>query len=138
MSWEQVICLKNNGHMIGGHTRNHLRLSKLDDTDKIISEVSEDKAVIEEKLGEKITAFAYPYGSIKSISAKALKVIGSFYEYCYSGVRGNNHPYDNKLTIKREVAGFYLKSTDVSFVANGGYDWYYDNARKELDQLTSL
>ncbi len=137
MSWEQVLQLKENGHMIGGHTRNHLRLSTVKDIKKITSEISDDKIKLEEKLGEKISTIAYPYGDINSISPDALSVIDSIYKFCYSGVRGNNYANEQKMTLKRDVAGFYLKTADVKFIANGGYDWYYYKDRIRLHNMVS-
>lgn len=137
MDWEQVLQLKENGHMIGGHTRNHLRLSTLKDLKKISSEVYDDKVKLEERLGEEINTIAYPYGGIDSISSDALSVIDSFYKFCYSGIRGNNYPNEQKITLKRDVAGFYLKTQDIKFIANGGYDWYYYKDRKLLESMVS-
>jgi len=137
MAWEQVIQLKKNGHMIGGHTRNHSRLSSLSDKDDVLAGVSKDKSMLEDKLGEKLTAFAYPFGDIKSISAFALNIISSCYEYNYSGVRGVNRKNENKLIVKRDVAGYYLNKAEVKFIAKGGYDWYYSKDRRKLELMVT-
>ena len=137
MTWDQVSELNENGHMIGGHTKNHSRLSKIDDVQKIISEISDDKFKIESVLGKKIMAIAYPYGDINSISKESLNIIDSTYEYCYSGVRGNNYINEHKSTIKRDVAGFNLKMVVIKFIANGGYNWYYRSERARLNKMIS-
>lgn len=132
MSWNQIRELNDSGHMIGGHTRNHIRLSTLEDRKMILAELSDDKERLEEEVGDKITTIAYPFGGVASISSKALNAINSCYEYCYSGVRGVNRAGDNKLTINRDVVGYYLDLPFVEFIAKGGYDWYYINDRKQL------
>jgi len=137
MSWNQVAELNVNGHMIGGHTKNHSRLSKIKEFHIINSEISDDKSKLESVLGEKINAIAYPYGDINSISTKALNIINSTYEYCYSGIRGNNHVNEHKTTIKRDAVGFNLKTADIKFIANGGYNWYYKRDRVRLENMVS-
>jgi len=62
LSWEQVKKLFDAGMEIGGHTESHPFLT--DSTDnELEEEVSGGKKIIEEKLGQSIYAFAYPFGN---------------------------------------------------------------------------
>jgi peptidoglycan/xylan/chitin deacetylase (PgdA/CDA1 family) len=54
--------MRENGMSFGSHTVTHPILSKLS-VDRMRKEIQESKANIEEKLGTRITTFAYPNGT---------------------------------------------------------------------------
>lgn len=135
MTWLQVKELESLGHMIGGHTRNHIRLSKVQDVNEICTEVLADKEKLEKELDHSIKDFAYPFGSINSISSSALSVISKYYKYCYSGVRGINRPLSNTIAIRRDVVGYYLSLPFVKYIAYGGYDLFYIGAKNKLAKM---
>ena len=75
MSWEDIITLSiDNLCTIAGHTKNHYAFSRLD-KDEIIKEIIEANREIEVKIGKKITHFAYPFGSIKEVGKKDIKIV---------------------------------------------------------------
>ena len=51
----------DNGMYIGSHSHNHLDLTSLND-DKMTSELTYSKKILEDKIGVKIKNFSYPYG----------------------------------------------------------------------------
>ncbi len=61
MTWEQLRFL--DAHQIGieSHTANHLKLTLLDH-DSVLRELVDSKRMIEDKLGKKVLAVAYPQG----------------------------------------------------------------------------
>lgn len=62
VSWEQVKILADNGMEIGGHTRTHPLLARIN-PDLLDQEISGDKREIEAHIGRIITSFCYPTGS---------------------------------------------------------------------------
>jgi len=126
-----------NGHTIGAHTKNHFRISEIDDDGLLEDEIISSGDRIEEMLGVKVEHFAYPFGDIDSINKKALEVARSRYKYIYSGIRGANKCGMNPGTIRREPVTVSEGVKYNSFVASGGLSFYYWRARKRLDAIAS-
>jgi peptidoglycan/xylan/chitin deacetylase (PgdA/CDA1 family) len=60
---EMIASLAQNGMEIGGHTVTHPILSKLDD-ESALSEILENKRVLERIIGRSLRLFAYPNGKV--------------------------------------------------------------------------
>lgn len=101
LTWDMIKEMYSNGIAFGGHTRNHINLSKVDFTtaEKEIKWSFED---IEKNLGVKPLSFCYPYGggdlnkSIQSIVKKSGFQI-AFASYNYGINMGNV----NVMAIRR-------------------------------------
>lgn len=61
LAWREIKELNERGIEFGAHTRTHPDLTKIS-AEKAGREITESKAIIEEKLGSRATVFAYPYG----------------------------------------------------------------------------
>lgn len=75
MSWSQLKDLVANGWEIEGHTANHPYLSKIDPK-TVLSELRTSKELLENKLGQPVNFFAYPYGDLNANVVQALKDTG--------------------------------------------------------------
>ena len=137
MSWENLSELINMGHTIGSHTKNHLRLSKINEDSLLKEEIIASGNRIEEMLRIKVEHFAFPFGDIGSIDKKALDLIRKRYKYIYSGVRGQNSPGTNPFAIRREALDIENSYEYNSFIAGGGLSLYYWKARRRLDAMVS-
>ena len=62
MTWDDVLELKQNGMLIGGHTYSHAKLNQITDSKDLDYEIADSKNDMENHLGESIEYFAYPYG----------------------------------------------------------------------------
>ena len=51
------------GHEIAVHTVNHLHLENIEDDEKIVSEIEDDRRRLEDIMGYGIVGMAYPYGT---------------------------------------------------------------------------
>ncbi|MDQ9094041.1 polysaccharide deacetylase family protein [Pseudoalteromonas haloplanktis] len=101
MDWEQITNLKDRGFVIGSHTKDHVRLSELDDHD-IKCQVEDSKYIIEKKLGIKCEYFAWPYGQFKDITEKALIIVEEHHKYVFSGCDYKNYfSYEGKVFNRR-------------------------------------
>jgi hypothetical protein len=61
MRWENIREMQEHRISFGGHTATHKRVSFLS-TEGLQQEVIESKKLLDERLGKKAFAFAYPYG----------------------------------------------------------------------------
>ncbi len=59
---EGVSMLAREGHTIGGHTQKHFDLTTLN-SEILREEISGDKEELQQRLGETLTEFAYPFGT---------------------------------------------------------------------------
>lgn len=137
MSWENLSELVDSGHIIGAHSKNHLRLSDIDSAHLLKEEIISSGDRIEEILGIKVEHFAFPFGDIGSISENAIKMAGTRYKYVYSSIRGRNSYGTSPLAIRREIVNI---SDDIAYdtiVAGGGLSFYYFRARRRLDGMLS-
>ncbi len=131
MRLEDVQALIKQGHTIGSHTASHLRLSSINSSETLEQEIINSGDQLEKLLGISIRHFAYPFGSIESVNAKAIQMAEKRYEYIHSGIRGSNCPNSNKLIWRDGISSQY-SLRDLKFIIEGGYDFVYLRARKKL------
>jgi len=84
MTWEEMRFLEANGIEIESHTANHLKLTLLD-RDSLLTELTESKRTIEEKLDKKVLAVAYPQGYFDAVVAESAHAAG--YEMGFTTVK---------------------------------------------------
>lgn len=99
--WDELANFANNGGVIGSHTKNHLRLSNLDDK-FARSEIVESKLIIEEKLNIHCNYFAWPYGTAKDITVKQLELAQQYYRLTFSAIRSTEAFYHSQKIINRD------------------------------------
>lgn len=99
LSWEDIESMENGGIDIGAHTITHPVLSKIP-INEMEYEIRESKRLIEERLGIKVSAFAYPYGEIDDFDINAIDLVKSVGFSCAcTMVRGKNN--SNFFTLHR-------------------------------------
>ncbi|HQT30368.1 MAG TPA: polysaccharide deacetylase family protein [Thiobacillus sp.] len=67
--------MQENGMEIGSHTVNHVRLPETDDV-RLMQELTDSKATLEDILGNAVNSFAYPYGAWDVRCAEAVEQAG--------------------------------------------------------------
>jgi peptidoglycan/xylan/chitin deacetylase (PgdA/CDA1 family) len=82
MTWDEVKELSRAGMAIGSHTETHPYLFKISDPAVLKKEISGSKQILEERLGEKINLFSYPYGQYSE------KLMALVKESGYEAARG--------------------------------------------------
>ncbi|MDD5005987.1 MAG: polysaccharide deacetylase family protein [Candidatus Omnitrophica bacterium] len=122
MNWEEVKEMQNFGISFGAHTVNHVNLARLDYENALL-EIKESKEIIEDKLGERVKIFAYPYGGENDflpIHVKIMRDLG--FEAAFSSIEesieiknpfklGRIHisGYKNLFIFKVKLTNFYPK-----------------------------
>ncbi|MEN6318256.1 MAG: polysaccharide deacetylase family protein [Syntrophaceae bacterium] len=132
LSWSDLTMLLNKGHVIGSHSMNHANLSGIQSEEELAIEILSSGDELEKKLGRVIDWFSYPFGGIKSINSKSLRMIAKRYKYCCSGLRGTNNGATNRLCLTRENIDFNENLADLKQIADGGFDIFYYFQRKRL------
>ena len=72
---EKAEWLVSEGHTIGAHTITHKDLSRIVDQETLNEEIVSCGDTLETKLGISVEWFAYPFGSVESVSSTAFKII---------------------------------------------------------------
>ncbi|MBS1588050.1 MAG: polysaccharide deacetylase family protein [Bacteroidetes bacterium] len=90
MTWEQIITLKSEGHIIGAHTIDHDRLVGID-YNKLYHQIVGCKKRIEEKLEEPCNYFAYPYGQLEDIVSEGRKLASQHFLYNFTQTNSKDY-----------------------------------------------
>jgi peptidoglycan/xylan/chitin deacetylase (PgdA/CDA1 family) len=98
MTWGQAIEMSRDGVEIGAHTVNHPLLSYESDT-TVDCELRVSKQVLEEKLGKKVRAFAYPNGDWDERVRRSVEHAG--YECAFTTRPGWYNQRQDPFTIRR-------------------------------------
>jgi peptidoglycan/xylan/chitin deacetylase (PgdA/CDA1 family) len=72
---KDLLDLAQSGHTIGCHTHSHPNLTELSAAE-IQREVNGSKQILEDILGQRVSAFCYPYGARNSLSASIVRQSG--------------------------------------------------------------
>lgn len=102
LTWEQIREMKDSGLVeFGSHTRSHRRLRSLPD-EEIVRELVQSKQILEEKLGEPVTAFCYPFGAGGFDKRVRPQVFKAGYAFDFSTKKGvNPWPWNPEKTLRR-------------------------------------
>ncbi len=101
MTWEEIRNIESMGWSIGGHSLTHRCLSGLTLAEQTI-EIRECTRLLEDNLGHRIEAFAYPFGSaldFNQISKDLVRTHG--YSYAVSNRYGVNAPGCDRWALHR-------------------------------------
>jgi hypothetical protein len=75
LDWEQILELQSLGVRFGSHSLTHTDLTKLE-VRELDREVKESKFILEEKIGQPVEGFAYPFGYFNGRVITAVKDAG--------------------------------------------------------------
>ncbi|MEX0902959.1 MAG: polysaccharide deacetylase family protein [Pseudohongiellaceae bacterium] len=99
LDWDMLKEMANNGVTIGSHTRTHSLLS-CQLSNRVQEEITGSKSVLEERLGIKITHFAYPDGRFNADTVRSVAAAGYRCAYTICRHQDSQYPW---LTIPRKV-----------------------------------
>lgn len=116
----QVRALADQGHIIGSHTTNHLRLD-INDVDELRSEVIESKQMVENLSGRACDCFAFPFGRTNDLSLDALRIAQQGYQYIFSSHPGKDlFTFDGQVINRRHFEGNWKFSHVQYFLSMRG------------------
>jgi peptidoglycan/xylan/chitin deacetylase (PgdA/CDA1 family) len=98
MSWDAARSMHSSGMDLGGHTRRHPVVSRLEEIGQVRDEVHGCYQDLEREIGVKPVAFAYPVGSAEAMSAGADTEVAAAgfrllfsYQHAYAKIRPAIH-----------------------------------------------
>lgn len=103
MSWQNLKDLVAQGHTIGAHTVNHVKLAEVRDESRRRCEIVDSGDILQQRLAVAVNHFAYPFGGIDAIDERAKAVIRERFAYCHSGLRGVNSYGTDRHSILRDA-----------------------------------
>lgn len=136
MVWEELAELRDAGHEIGAHTLMHRRLVGLTGND-LEQGIIQSGERIKERLGADVDWFAYPFGDIAAIDARALAIVCRHYRFCRSGVRGANFAGGDPLAVFADHLDFERPLAWLQLAIEGGLDGRYADARTRLNAMAA-
>lgn len=126
LTWDEVRELRQAGVEFGSHTVSHPELVRLPWTE-VEKEVRDSKTEIEQRLGARITAFAYPYAFPRAEQEfvgrlhRLLREVG--YESCVTTDIGRASASTDPFAIPRLPVNDCDDETLLRAKLDGAYDW---------------
>ena len=120
LTWPQIQEMHRYGMAFGAHTLTHPDLTRLPD-ERVILEVCESKATIEDRLGTRVACFAYPYGRY---GQRSREIVRRYFACACSDRLGLVTATSDPYALER-VDAYYLR-TDRRFnvLLAGWFPWY--------------
>jgi len=141
LTWDEVRDLRKEGVVFGSHSMTHRQL-KLIGRDEVKQEIVQSKKILEDRLGEQIDSFSYPYAFPQEDGEFTRYVkdilLESGYRYGVSTRIGTTSLHDFVMYMKR----IPVNSCDdlILFRAklDGAYNWLYafQNVNKQLKKYS--
>ena len=100
LTWDQVSKLHRAGYGFGSHTRTHFDCGSTDEG-ALKSEIVDSKSELENRLGESVDYFSFPWGMPANMSEPAKKLALQTYSYSYAAAGGINIPGTSTRQILR-------------------------------------
>ena len=132
LSWDQVRELREAGIRFGSHTVNHPQLRELRGQG-VRDELRLSKHMIEEKLGEEVDSFAYPYAFPEGDSAFRSQLrrvlIECGYRWAVNTIIGTVRKGDDPYFLRRLPVNGCDDEKLFAAKLGGGYDWLHGPQR---------
>jgi peptidoglycan/xylan/chitin deacetylase (PgdA/CDA1 family) len=135
-----LLALAKAGHTIGCHTHNHPVLTKLSTT-HVRRELRGSKLALEDALGQRVSAFCYPYGAYDARVREIVQETG--FDVAFTVDLGGVKPGDDLYLLKRVPVlgepssaqfGVYLSGR---FLVSGSVLLYWKVRERALDRKAS-
>lgn len=120
MGWEDLRALSGRGFEIGAHSVSHSRLTRCP-PGELRQEVTGAKSCLEDRLGEAVMSFSYPYGAHNDTVRRAVQEAG-YRLACTSVYGANRSPWPWFELRRTEISGRDLLD-DFRWKLQGKYDW---------------
>jgi peptidoglycan/xylan/chitin deacetylase (PgdA/CDA1 family) len=128
MSWNDVRQLQKMGHVIGSHTKSHLRLSDIKSLPDLRDQIISPIYTLKKNKIKKPIFFAYSFGDFYSFNKKCFDIAKSNYKFIFSGIRGDNFKL-KKILYRDNIEDDYSLKT-INFFLRGHSDFLYKKYRR--------
>lgn len=135
LSWSRLAEVRKLGIEIGAHTVTHKALDAIPAAEAR-AEIEGSKRDLEDRLGEPVTSFAYPFG-FHSKRVRAMVIAAGFTSAC--AVRYGSSPvHDDRFALARHIARHDASAEDIGAILDGrppAAALLYDRARSNAWKL---
>ena len=128
MSWSNLRHLEKMGHVIGCHTKSHLRLNEIKSNTILKEQIVDPIFAFQRNKIAKPKFFAYPFGDFRSFNNKCFNIARGKYEFIFSGIRGDNIKF-SKILFRDNIQDNYTFEM-INFFIQGYADFLYKKFRK--------
>ena len=128
MSWNDVRKLEKMGHIIGSHTKSHIRLTDIKSLAKLKNQIIAPINIFKKNKIKKPIFFAYSFGDFSSFNKKCFDIAKNKYKFIFSGVRGDNVKL-TKLMYRDNIEDNYSLNI-INFFLRGYSDFLYKKYRR--------
>lgn len=105
LTWDQVRAMAHAGISFGSHTLTHAVVSRLSPS-QMEREISESKRILEDRLGVRVTDFAFPFGKLTDCGPPASAMLARLgYRSAATTMPGVNFPGINPFELRRVSIG---------------------------------
>ena len=131
LTWSHIIEMKKNGMKFGSHSKSHRNMTSLTKKEAI-NEFVKSKSTLEDKIGDQITSFSYPYGE----NSRELNRLGfnSGYKFIYTSRHGCASK--NATTIPRNSINANMSLLDIVTILNPSIltrsKWTFEDGAKSV------
>ena len=131
LTWSHINEMKSNGMKFGSHSKSHRNMTTLT-RNQVISEFIKSKGILEDKIGDEITSFSYPYGRY----SKDLNRLGfsSGYKFIYTSRHGYVRKYST--TIPRNSINANMALFDIECILDPNIltrsKWIFEDGAKSI------
>ena len=125
LSWDEISQMRRSGvFTFGCHSLSHKNLSLLNKSE-LMNEIKGAKNILEDRLNEDISAFAYPYGWQNSFNQKVIDAVKEAgFLSAFTGIYGENTKHTDPFRLKRLRVSWLDDPKEFQMIMRGAYDWY--------------
>ncbi|HET9919840.1 MAG TPA: polysaccharide deacetylase family protein [Ktedonobacteraceae bacterium] len=126
LTWEEVQEMEQSGQVsFGAHTMHHPVLAYLRDAGEVRREVSECRAVLEQRLNHPVRTFAYPVGRnhhIGDAGVRAVREAG--YDWAVTTMSGINTVHNDPYQLNRVLGDVTRHWLVMAAEVSGAWKWF--------------
>lgn len=124
MTWNEVRQLEAHGFDVGAHTRHHVRLAEVEDSDRLDQEIRGAKKDVEEALGRSCDIMSWPFGTREDIHRPSRRLFREAgYQAVFGAFRGGISPGEtNPYQIPRHHFEVEWPWSHVRVFASGHFE----------------
>ncbi len=130
LTWDEVREMHRLGFEIGSHTVTHANLGAVT-AEQAKCEIVDSKAILEERLWNRVRWLAYPFGGVNNFRRDWLPVMkATGYEGCVSAYGGFVYPGMDTDILPRQAATGFCNELSLEVFLTGSLAWYYACKRR--------
>lgn len=130
LTWDDVRVMASMGFEIGSHTVTHANLGAVS-AEEARHELVASKAVLEDRLGNRVRYLAYPFGGMKNFRPELTALAEEVgYEGCLSGYGGLIYRGNNPRLLPREPVPSFPSDLNLELHLSGCLNWFYAMKRR--------